>query len=431
MRQKFVLPDTVSAPHQAKCNKHAKARVRIWFDRSAAAKHDRTMTATPITNAELSVPLLDLRAQLATLREDLHRAVAETLDSGVYILGPRVEELEARIAAYCGVAHAVGVTSGTDALLIALMALDIHPGDLVVTTPYSFFATAGVIARLGALPVFVDIDPASYNLCPHALERRLDELEHTGKRPAAILPVHLFGQCADMDAILALAKQRNIPVVEDAAQALGATYPGRAGVRRAGAMGTLGCFSFYPSKNLGAIGEGGMVVTNDEALALKLRRLRNHGETSRYHHALIGGNFRLAAVQAAALLVKLPHLDGWHARRRELAAVYDARLSGVVVPQRAYDRAHLIYNQYVIRAPERRDALRARLESRRIGSAVYYPVPFHLQECFAGLGYRAGDFPHAEAAARETLALPVYPELSRAQQDYVIATINEFTQSAD
>lgn len=373
----------------------------------------------------MHVPLLDLKAQLATIRDDLKAAVDEVIESTRYILGPQVEALEAAIAQYCGVRRAVGITSGTDALLVALMALDVGPGDLVMTSPYSFFATAGVVARLRATPVFVDIDPRTFNLDPQALAAWFDRHAADAPRVKAILPVHLFGQCADMEPILEIAGRRGIAVIEDAAQAIGARYPAKSGEQRAGSMGRMGCFSFFPSKNLGAIGDGGMVVTDDDALADKLVRLRNHGAQPKYYHALIGGNFRLDPVQAAVLRVKLPHLERWHAARREHAARYDRLLSGsaIVTPHVAYSRERHIYNQYVIRVARGRDELKAYLARHDIGTEIYYPVPFHEQECFAYLGCKRGDFPYSEAAARESLALPIYPELTPDMQEYVAATI--------
>lgn len=369
------------------------------------------------------VPMLDLRAQLAELGPALEEAVIAAVRSTAYIMGPQVGELEKACAAYLGSKHAIGVSSGTDALLVALMALDVGPGDLVVTTAYSFFASAGVVARLGATPVFVDIEPETCNLDPRALAAWMERNPERRARVKAILPVHLYGQCADMDPILATAGRHGIPVVEDAAQAIGARYR----ERRAGTLGALGCFSFFPSKNLGGIGDGGLVTTDDDALADKLRRLRVHGARPKYHHALIGGNFRLDTIQAAALLVKLPHLEDWHARRRERAAYYDEQLAplGVTVPRCAWGRERHVYNQYVVRVPGDRDALRAHLTGRGIETSIFYPVPFHLQECFAGLGYRRGDLPEAERAAEQTLALPIYPELTTQQQDHVIDAIRE------
>ena len=376
----------------------------------------------------MKVPLLDLRAQLATIEPELRAAVLEVLSSTQYILGPKVEELERHIAAYVGSKYAVGVSSGTDALLVVLMALGVRPGDLVVTSPYSFFATAGVITRLGARPAFVDIDPGTYNMDPNCLEDWLDRAGHERGRVRAILPVHLYGQCADMPAILELGRRFDVPVIEDAAEAIGATCPTPAGSRKAGTLGLAGCFSFFPSKNLGGIGDGGLVVTDDPALADRIRCLRNHGAQPKYYHKLVGGNFRLDVIQAAALLVKLPHLESWHAARRRNAAYYDRHLAaaGVGTPQIAYRRDDHIYNQYIISVPRDRDGLRAYLADHQIGTEVYYPVPFHLQECFADLGYRRGDFPHAEHAADHTLALPIYPELTREMQDWVIDRIRAF-----
>lgn len=380
----------------------------------------------------MHVPLLDLKAQLDTIRDELKAAVDEVIESTRYILGPQVEALESAIADYCGLRRAVGVTSGTDALLVALMALDVGPGDLVITTPYSFFATAGVVARLRATPVFVDIDPRTFNLDPRALAAWFDRHASDAPRVKAILPVHLFGQCADMDPILQLARRHEIPVIEDAAQAIGARYPSKLGERRAGSMGLMGCFSFFPSKNLGGIGDGGMVVTDDSELADKLARLRNHGAQPKYYHSLVGGNFRLDPIQAAVLRVKLRHLERWHAARREHAARYDRLLAGgaIVTPHVAYTREQHIYNQYVIRVPRGRDDLKAHLAKRDIGTEIYYPVPFHEQACFAYLGFKRGDFPHSEAAARESLALPIYPELSPEMQEYVASEILAWTKAS-
>jgi dTDP-4-amino-4,6-dideoxygalactose transaminase len=376
----------------------------------------------------VKVPFLDLRAQLASIEDELKKAVNEVIDSTRYIGGARVGELEREIAAYVGADHAIGVSSGTDALLVGLMALGIGPGDVVVTTPYSFFATAGSIARVGARPAFVDIDPSTYNLDPAALEAWFEEHPRRADHCGAILPVHLFGQCAEMDRILEVAGRYGLPVVEDAAQAIGARYPWAGGEARAGALGALGCFSFFPSKNLGAIGDAGMVTTSDPGLAETVRLLRGHGARPKYHHARVGGNFRLDPIQAAALLVKLPHLEDWHARRQANAAWYDAhlRVPGLTTPSVAHERAHHVYNQYVVSVPERRDELRSFLSERGIGSEVYYPVPFHEQPCFRELGYRPGAFPAAEHAARHTLALPVYPELTREMQAAVVEAIEAF-----
>ncbi|MEN6560335.1 MAG: DegT/DnrJ/EryC1/StrS family aminotransferase [Acidobacteriota bacterium] len=375
----------------------------------------------------MNVPLLDLKAQYARIREEVRPALDRVIESQLFILGPEVEALEREIAAYSGVRHAVGVSSGTDGLLVALMALGIKPGDEVVTTPFSFFATAGVIARLLAVPVFVDIEPVSFNLDPARLERAITP------RTKAILPVHLFGQCADMDRILAIARERGIPVVEDACQSIGAEYKGR----KAGSLGDLGVFSFFPSKNLGGFGDGGMVVTNDAALNEKLLLLRQHGSAKTYHHKLVGGNFRLDAIQAAVLRVKLKHLDEWSTARRANATFYSKRFTesglrdgaGLRVPlsirERSGDAHHHIYNQYTLRVRER-DRLREFLKAAGVGTAIYYPVPLHLQECFAGLGNKAGDFPEAEKAAAEALSIPVYPELTEGQRDHVVRKVEEF-----
>jgi dTDP-4-amino-4,6-dideoxygalactose transaminase len=367
----------------------------------------------------MQVPLLDLQAQYRPIRDALVDAVTRVCDSQRFIMGPEIEGLERELAAYLGVAHAVGVSSGTDALLIAMMALGIGPGDEVVTSTYSFFATAGCVARLGATPVLVDIDPVSYNIDPAGVAAAITA------RTRAIIPVHLYGQSADLDPILEAANRTGVPVIEDAAQAIGARYKGAT----VGGFGRLGCFSFFPSKNLGAFGDGGLVTTNDEALAASLRRLRVHGADRQYYHQVIGGNFRLDALQAAVLRVKLPHLPGWTEARRRNAARYDQLFADlgltdrVTRPVALADRYH-IFNQYVVRVPGR-DTVKAHLESRHVGSAIYYPVPFHEQECFAQLGYRAGQFPHAERAARETIALPIYGELSAEQQRYVVNVIAE------
>jgi len=370
----------------------------------------------------MNVPLLDLKAQYATIKGELDAAVAEVAASQYFILGPRVAACEEAIAAYSRCAHAVGVSSGTDALLIALMAEGIGPGDEVVTTPYTFFATAGSIARVGATPVFVDIDPVTYNIAPALIEAKITA------RTRAVIPVHLYGQMADMDPIMELARRRKLVVIEDAAQAIGAEYKGR----RAGSIGDYGCFSFFPSKNLGCFGDGGMVVTNDPARAEKLSVLRAHGSKPKYYHKLVGGNFRLDALQAAVVSVKLPHLDGWTAARQRNAARYDElfEAAGLAAPKgpiglpRIVASRH-IFNQYVIRT-ERRDALQAHLKAAGVGTEIYYPVPMHIQECFAGLGHKAGAFPESERAAAETLALPIYPELTDGQLRHVAETIETF-----
>ncbi|NRA07510.1 MAG: DegT/DnrJ/EryC1/StrS family aminotransferase [Myxococcales bacterium] len=376
----------------------------------------------------MKIPLLDLQAQFAGISDELEAAVLEVLRGTRYIGGAKVEALEEQLADYAGSRHALGVSSGTDALLISLMALEVGVDDLVLTTPYSFFATAGVVARLGARPVFVDIDPRSYNIDSHALVDWLEAHPDEVARVKAILPVHLYGQCADLDPILEAADRHGIPVVEDAAQAIGARYPSGAGERRAGSMGATGCFSFFPSKNLGGIGDGGIVVTDDDALCQKLASLRDHGASPKYFHALVGGNFRLDAIQAAVLLAKLPHLERWNAERRANAAYYDEGFAAleVVTPSITWKRDCHVYNQYVIRVPGRRDEFRAFLAEREIGHEVYYPVPLHLQECFAKLGYSKGDLPNSEAAAEQTVALPIYPELGREMQAEVIAAVRDF-----
>ena len=365
--------------------------------------------------APMTVPLLDLEAQYRPLRDQILAAVTKVCDSQRFIMGPEVEGLERELAASLGVAHAIGVSSGTDALLAAMMALGIGPGDEVITSTYSFFATAGCVTRLGATPKLVDIDPVTYNIDPEAVRAAMTS------RTRAIIPVHLYGLCADMDPIMATASAAGVPVIEDACQAIGATYNGRP----AGAIGTVGCFSFFPSKNLGAFGDAGLVTTNDSALAHEIALLRNHGAEPKYFHKKVGGNFRLDALQAAVLRVKLPHLAGWTEARRRNAARYvklfaEAGLEDgrVTLPGEPLGRTH-IFNQFIVRVPNR-DRVRAFMTERGIGTEIYYPVPFHLQECFASLGHSRGDFPHAEAAADSTLALPIYGELRREQQVAVV-----------
>jgi len=364
------------------------------------------------------VPLLDLRAQYESMRDDIDEAIRRVVESQHFILGPEVEALEREIADYCGTTHAVGVSSGTDALLVALMALGVGPGDEVITTPFTFFATAGTVARLGARTVFVDIEPDTFNIDAARIEAALSP------RTKAIIPVHLFGRVADMDTVMRLAGSAGVAVIEDAAQAIGA-YD--AAGRRAGAIGDVGAFSFFPSKNLGAFGDAGMVTTSDESLARLMRQLRVHGMEPKYFHSMVGGNFRLDALQAAVLRVKLRRLDTWHDGRRRNAARYrelfaQAGIEQVTLPQ---DVPGHIYNQFVIRVPQR-DALRDHLSARAIGTEIYYPLPLHMQACFAGLGYQEGDFPHAERAAREVLALPIYPELEDAALQRVVASIADF-----
>lgn len=368
----------------------------------------------------VSVPLLDLKAQYATLRDEIRPAVDRVLESQQCINGPEVTQLEREVAKYCQAKHCVGVSSGTDALLLSLMALDVGVGDEVVTTPYTFFATAGCISRVGAKPVFVDIDPATFNIDPTKIESAITS------KTKAIMPVHLFGQCADMDPILAIAAKHNLPVIEDAAQAIGSEYKGK----RAGSMGAVGCFSFFPSKNLGAVGDAGAVTCNDDKLAKRLVKLRGHGAEVKYYHDEVGGNFRLDTIHAAVLSVKLKHLDEWTKARQANAAFYTNAIqnsrslrSAFVVPPVVESRH--IFNQYVVRAKDR-EALKDFLKTRQIGTEVYYPVPMHLQKCFADLGYRKGDFPLSEEAALTTLALPIYPELSEAQKNYVVDTLAAF-----
>lgn len=371
------------------------------------------------TAAKLIVPLLDLKAQYEPLRDEILREVTRVLDSQRWVLGPEVDALEKELAPYCGSQFAIGCANGTDAIFLALLALEVGPGDKVLTTPYSFFATAGAITRTGATPVFADIDPLTFNLDP---VRVVEALRHKGPFKA-VLPVHLYGGCADMDPLLAAATAANMPVVEDAAQAIGAEYKGR----RAGSMGKIGCFSFYPTKNLGGAGDGGLLTTSDLELAAKLKALREHGSRTRYFHDWVGINSRLDGVQAAVLRVKARYLDDWSAARAHNAELYRELLksSSVTVPQAApYQNRH-IYNQFVIRSPKR-DQLKQFLAERGIGTEIYYPVPLHLQKCYADLGYRVGDFPESERAARETLALPIYPELTREQIEYVAQSIRAF-----
>jgi dTDP-4-amino-4,6-dideoxygalactose transaminase len=357
----------------------------------------------------MQIPLLDLKAQYSPLRTEILTAVSEVLESQVCILGPKVAELEQKIAALCGCRFAIGVSSGTDALLAVLMSLDIGAGDEVITTPFTFFATAGCVARLGARPVFVDIDPHTYNINPNLIECAITP------RTKAIMPVHLYGQMCDMDPIMSIAARHNLYVIEDAAQAITATHKGRS----AGTIGTTGCFSFFPSKNLGAAGDGGMIVTNDEKLYAKISMIRAHGAKPKYYHKYVGGNFRLDPLQAAILLVKLPHLGEWTAARQRNAAYYNSKFEGTSVVTPFIDgHCETIYNQYVIRVPER-DQVADHLKQIGIATEIYYPLPMHMQECFQDLGYQAGDFPEAEKAAREVLAIPCYPELSTEMLAYV------------
>ncbi len=393
-----------------------------------------------------TVPLLDLKPQYALIKEEVEAAIKRVCDSQYFIMGPEIQALETELANYCQSRFALGVSSGTDALLLAMMAIDIKPGDEIITTPYTFFATAGCVARLGAKAIFVDIDPKTFNIDPTRIEASITP------KTKAIIPVQLYGQCAQMDSIMAMANRHQLYVIEDAAQAIGAEYQGR----RAGSIGHIGCFSFFPSKNLGAFGDGGAVTTNDPDLAERMRILRVHGGEPKYYHKFVGGNFRLDALQAAILRVKLKYLDGWTAGRQRNAVMYNTLLAASGLTEPAGDNAPAltlpfeagdpgqyahrrgseppfagyrhIYNQYVLRAGHRRDALRSFLQERQIGSEIYYPVPLHLQECFAGWGYRPGDYPVSEQAAAETIAIPIYPDLTEEQIRTVAGAIIEFYQ---
>ncbi|MGB8225965.1 MAG: DegT/DnrJ/EryC1/StrS family aminotransferase [Sedimentisphaerales bacterium] len=361
----------------------------------------------------MQVPLLDLKSQYAKIKSDVLASIGEVLDSQICIGGPKVAELEKQVAAASGCKFAVGVSSGTDALLAGLMSLGIGEGDEVITTPFTFFATAGCIVRVGAKPVFVDIDPKTYNINPSLIKKAVT------KKTKAIMPVHLYGQMANMDPIMDIAKKHNLYVIEDAAQSISSTYKGK----KAGSIGTCGCFSFFPSKNLGGIGDGGMIVTNDEKLAAKMKIMRDHGQNPTYYYNFVGGNFRLDAVQAAALLVKLPHLEEWSAARRKNGEYYNKKFAGTSVKTPYINPDCVtIYNQYVIRVPSR-DELMEHLKRDGIGCAIYYPMPLHLQKCFEYLGYKKGDFPESEEAANEVLALPVYPELTDQMKNYVVETV--------
>ena len=392
------------------------------------------MTSSSVDN----VPLLDLKAQYAPIREEIRGVMDEVCDAQWFVMGPKVTELEQKVAAYSHCAHGIGVSSGTDALLVALMALEVGHGDAVITTPYTFFATGGTIARLGARPLFCDIDRDTYNISPAAVRRLLEtecrreggDIVHeaSGARVKALMPVHLYGQTADLDALLEIATEFALPVVEDAAQSIGSECEGG---QRAGSRGTIGCFSFFPSKNLGAFGDGGMCTTNDDELAERLRILRLHGGKPKYYHAVVGGNFRLDALQAAILIVKLKYLDDWTRGRQANAQYYNQAIAArglgdefVSTPRECAGKRH-IYNQYILRVRDR-DALRKHLNEAKVGTEIYYPVPLHLQQCFEYLGHAEGDFPESESAAAETIAVPIYPELSAAQKDYVIDAIADF-----
>jgi dTDP-4-amino-4,6-dideoxygalactose transaminase len=387
----------------------------------------------------MNIPMLDLKAQYATIKDEINEKVLGVLASQNFILGAEVAALETELASYSGARFGIGVSSGSDALIISLMALGVSRGDAVVTTPFTFFATAGAIARLGAKTIFCDIDPTTYNLDPKSLEDILLRVskKRGGPRVKAVLPVHLYGQCADMDPIMKLAKQYGLWVLEDAAQAIGSEYPGRKGLRRAGTIGIMGTLSFYPSKNLGGYGDGGMVLTDHARLAKKLRMLRVHGGIAKYHYKILGGNFRLDALQASILRVKFRRLDDWQQRRRERADYFTRKFkeSGlescglVTTPTAVYRDSgatnYHTYHQYVIRTKSR-DKLQAHLKTKGVGTSIFYPLSLHQQECFADLGYKRGDFPMSERAAREVLALPIYPELTTEQQDYIVESIREF-----
>jgi dTDP-4-amino-4,6-dideoxygalactose transaminase len=375
----------------------------------------------------MKVPLLDLSEQNRKLRPEIEAALGRVLDTNAFILGDEVKALEKELAEYCGTKYAIGCASGSDALLLAMMALDVGPGDEVITTPYSFFASVSAVTRLGAVPVFVDIDPLTYNLNTAKVEAKITE------RTKAVQPVHLYGQCADMEALTEICEKYGVPIIEDAAQAIGAEERATCARRatRAGALGAVGCFSFYPSKNLGGMGDGGFMTTNDDRLAEKLFALRVHGSKERYYHKWIGLNSRLDGFQGAILRVKLPYLDSWSDQRKANADRYrelftDSGLTEQIGLPYERENCRHIYNQYVIRVPNHRDDLRKFLAKSEIGTDIYYPVPLHLQECFEFLGYETGDLPESERAAGETLALPIYPELKPEQQEYVVEKIREF-----
>jgi dTDP-4-amino-4,6-dideoxygalactose transaminase len=369
----------------------------------------------------MKVPLIDLQAQYASVRDTVRQAVDRVFESQQFVMGPEVTALETEVAAYCRTREAIGCASGSDALLLALMALDVGPEDEVITTPFSFFATASAIARLGARPVFVDIDPLTYNLDVDQIPAAITS------RTRAVIPVHLYGQCADMDRILALCKTKDLVVIEDAAQAIGAEDRGR----RAGSMGLAGSFSFYPSKNLGAAGDAGIITSSDDDFIARVRRLRVHGGLTEYQHVEVGINSRIDALQAAVLRAKLPYLDEWSNARAQKAATYSHLLEGAKLnfrldPPFVKTEARHIFHQYVVRVPDHRDALMEHLKAREIATKIYYPIPLHMQECFAYLGYKEGEFPEAEKAARETFALPLFPELTSEQQEYVVNAIQDF-----
>ena len=396
-------------------------------------------TLSPLNSIveNIEVPLLNLKAQYREIESEVMDVLRTVCADQRFILGDNVKALEERIALYSQCTYGVGVSSGTDALLVALMALDVASGDEVITTPYTFFATGGAVARSGARPLFCDINASTYNLSPDCVAKLIKDQcvlknnklvnKKTGGTVKVLLPVHLFGQMADMDSLMELAKEYNLKVIEDAAQAIGAEYYNR---RRAGSIGDIGCFSFFPSKNLGAFGDAGMCITKDAALAERLKILRVHGAKPKYHHALVGGNFRLDEIQAAVLLIKFKHLDVWTKQRQRNACYYDQAfksnklLNHIAIPQAQSDYRH-IYNQYIIRTT-RRDELKKHLTNARIGTEIYYPIPLHLQDCFNYLGYQGGECPESERAAAETLAIPIYPELTEIQRNHVVKKISEF-----
>ncbi len=371
-----------------------------------------------MSHHQSSIPLLDLTPQYEPIREQVLKTFEAVFDSKQFINGPKVDEFELELAAYCEVAHSIGVTSGSDALIVALMALDIKPGDEIITTPFTFFATAGAITRVGAVPVFVDINPDTFNIDPALIESKITS------KTKAIIPVHLFGQMAEMDPIMAIAAKHHLAVIEDAAQSIGATYKGK----KAGSIGTIGCLSFFPSKNLGCCGDGGAMTTQDDVLAKKIKSLRNHGEVTRYHHQYIGGNFRIDALQAAILSIKLPLLETQHQKRIQNAHFYTQHLTSSAIQRPViHPDCGSIYNQYTLRIKNRAQ-FQAYLTEKGIGSAIYYPRPMHIQECFAYLGYKEGDFPESERAAAEVLSIPIYDGLTQTQLERVCEVINAYTE---
>jgi dTDP-4-amino-4,6-dideoxygalactose transaminase len=439
--------DEKNEPKKAAQERHANRLTRADMAINTGRRNDNVLNGKAKLPSYLAmhVPLLDVSGQYRDLGDSIRERTSDVLASGRFILGPKVEAFEKAMCAYCNTPHAIGVSSGTDALLAILMALGIGRGDAVITTPYTFFATAGCIARVGARPLFADIDPQTYRIRPSAIQECIEKncepdtdgtwRTKRGEKLRAMVPVHLFGLCCEMEALLELAQRYRLVLIEDAAQAIGAEFPFSERIAKAGTIGEVGLFSFYPSKNLGAAGDAGMIVCRDENLAQKLRTFREHGMEPRYFHHVIGGNFRLDEIQAAILAVKLPHLEKWAAARRAAADFYGAELARagltekITVPTEPYRGRglmnHHVYHQYVIRTPTR-DALREHLGKREIETAIYYPLGLHEQKCFAYLGYRRGDFPETERAARETVALPIYPEISREAQRYVVDAIAQF-----